>query len=309
MHRADKERKFHWSILSALIRVIRGYDPFFLSILVADVGRIPFVRLIREPSIILGSMKMSNGPFIGKTALVTGGSRGIGRACCVRLAQAGAQVAINYCRNEAAALETVRLVEQAGSKAIAVQADVASADDVSRMIAEVTTRLGPVDLLVNNAGVFDFVSHAETTPEIWQRTIDVNLTGAYYVTWAVKDGMIARGYGRIVNVASIAALDPRPMSIAYAASKAGLVGLTKSVAAALAGHNIRVNAIAPGLIDTEILEGVEQAALDRIIDATPMKRIGSPEEIAALVFFLLSDESSYTTGQTIVSSGGRVMRP
>jgi 3-oxoacyl-[acyl-carrier protein] reductase len=99
------------------------------------------------------------------------------------------------------------------------------------------------------------------------------------------------------------------MSIAYAASKAGLVGLTKSVAAALAGHNIRVNAVAPGLIETEILEGVEQATLDRIIDATPMKRIGAPEEIAALVYFLLSDESSYTTGQTIVSSGGRVMRP
>jgi 3-oxoacyl-[acyl-carrier protein] reductase len=227
----------------------------------------------------------------------------------MRLAKAGANVAVNYCSNEAAALETVRLVEQVGVKAVAVQADVALSSDVDRMIVDVTDRLGPVDLLVNNAGVFDFVSHAETTPTIWQRTIDVNLTGAYFVTWAVKDGMIAGGYGRIVNVASIAALDPRPMSIAYAASKAGLLGLTKSVAAALAGHNIRVNAVAPGLIETEILEGVEQATLDGIIDSTPMKRIGTPEEIAALVYFLLSDESSYTTGQTIVSSGGRVMRP
>jgi 3-oxoacyl-[acyl-carrier protein] reductase len=250
-----------------------------------------------------------NGVFTGKTALVTGGSRGIGRACCVRLAQAGANVVVNFCSNEAAANETVRLVDQAGARAIAVQADVALASDVNRMIADVTARLGPIDILVNNAGVFDFVSHAETTPAIWQRTIDVNLTGAFLVIWAVKDGMIARGFGRIVNVASIAALDPRPMSIAYAASKAGLVGLTKSVAAALAGHNIRVNAVAPGLIETEILDGVEQATLDRIIDATPMKRIGTPEEIAALVYFLLSDESSYTTGQTIVSSGGRVMRP
>lgn len=247
--------------------------------------------------------------FTNKTALVTGGSRGIGRACCVRLAQAGANVAVNFCSNEAAAHETVRLIEQAGARGFAVRADVASPVDVDCMVAEVTHRIGPVDLLVNNAGVFDFVSHAATTPAIWQRTIDVNLTGAYFVTWAVKDGMIARGYGRIVNVASIAALDPRPMSIAYAASKAGLVGLTKSVAAALAGHNIRVNAVAPGLIETEILVGVEQATLDRIIDATPMKRIGVPEEIAALVYFLLSDESSYTTGQTIVSSGGRVMRP
>ncbi|MBI3862139.1 MAG: SDR family oxidoreductase, partial [Planctomycetia bacterium] len=201
------------------------------------------------------------------------------------------------------------LVQEAGAKAIAVRADVASVTDVERMIAEINAKLGPVDLLVNNAGVFDFVSHNDTTTQIWQRTIDVNLTGAYHVTWAVKDAMIARGYGRIVNVASIAALDPRPMSIAYAASKAGLVGLTKSVAAALAGHNIRVNAVAPGLIETEILDGVEQATLDKIIDATPMKRIGTPDEIAALVCFLLSDESSYTTGQTIVSSGGRVMRP
>jgi len=186
---------------------------------------------------------------------------------------------------------------------------VASSDDVDRMIAAVTGELGPVDLLVNNAGVFDFVSHEETTQAIWQRTLDVNLTGAFLVTWSVKDSMIARGYGRIVNMSSISALDPRPMSIAYAASKAGLVGLTKSTAAALAAHNIRVNAVAPGLIETDILDGVEQATLERLIDATPLKRIGTPEEIAALVFFLLSDESSFTTGQTIVSSGGRVMRP
>jgi 3-oxoacyl-[acyl-carrier protein] reductase len=247
--------------------------------------------------------------FAGKTALVTGGSRGIGRACCVRLARAGANVAINYCSNEKAALETARLVKEAGSRSQTVRADVSSADDVDRMIAEVTTGLGPVDLLVNNAGVFDYVPHTETTQAIWQRTLDVNLTGAYLVTWAVKDGMVDRGYGRIVNMASISALDPRPMSIAYAASKAGLVGLTKSLAAALAPHNIRVNAVAPGLIETEILDGVEPATLARLIDATPMKRIGTPDEVADLVYFLLSDESRFATGQTIVTDGGRVMRP
>jgi len=247
--------------------------------------------------------------FTGKTALVTGGSRGIGRACCVRLAQAGAKVAVNFCSNDAAAIETARLVETAGGTALAVRADVSSAEDVKRMIAEITSGLGPVDLLVNNAGVFDYVPHTDTTPEIWRRTLDVNLTGAYYVTWAVKDSMVARGYGRIVNMASISALDPRPMSIAYAASKAGLVGFTRSVAAALAAHNIRVNAVAPGLIETEILDGVQPATLERLIEATPMKRIGTPEEVAALVFFLLSDESRFTTGQTIVTDGGRVMRP
>jgi 3-oxoacyl-[acyl-carrier protein] reductase len=247
--------------------------------------------------------------FSNKTALVTGGSRGIGRACCLRLARAGANVAVNYCSNEVAAIETVRLVNEAGGQGLAVKADVSSSDDVDRMIAQVTAELGPVGLLVNNAGVFDYVSHDETTKAIWQRTLNVNLTGAFLVTWAVKDGMVARRYGRIVNMSSISALDPRPMSIAYAASKAGLVGLTKSTAAALAAHNIRVNAVAPGLIETEILDGVEPATLERLIEATPLKRIGTPEEIAALVFFLLSDESSFTTGQTIVSSGGRVMRP
>lgn len=252
---------------------------------------------------------MNDRCFTDKTALVTGGSCGIGRAWCVRLARAGAKVAVNYCSNEIAALETVRLVNEAGARGLAVRADVSSSDDVDRMIAAVSTELGPVDLLVNNAGVFDYLSHQETTKAIWQRTLDVNLTGAFLVTWAVKDAMIARGYGRIVNMSSISALDPRPMSIAYAASKAGLVGLTKSTAAALAPHGIRVNAVAPGLIETDILDGVEQATLDRLIDATPMKRIGTPEEVAALVFFLLSDESSFTTGQTIVSSGGRVMRP
>jgi 3-oxoacyl-[acyl-carrier protein] reductase len=247
--------------------------------------------------------------FKDKTALVTGGSRGIGRACCLRLARAGAKVAINYCSNEPAALETASLVENAGGTAFTVRADVSSAEEVARMVAEITTHLGPVDLLINNAGVFDYVPHSETTPAIWRRTLEVNLTGAYNVTWAVKDSMIARRFGRIVNMSSISALDPRPMSIAYAASKAGLVGFTKSVAAALAPHNIRVNAVAPGLIETEILDGVEQATLDRLIDVTPLKRIGTPEDVAALVYFLLSDESAFTTGQTIVTDGGRVMRP
>jgi 3-oxoacyl-[acyl-carrier protein] reductase len=247
--------------------------------------------------------------FANRTALVTGGSRGIGRACCLRLAAAGARVAINYRSDEQAAQETARLIAAANGESFVVKADVSDPDAVSRMVTDVTAALGPVDLLVNNAGVFDYVPHTETTLEIWRRTLDVNLTGTYLVTWAVKDGMVARRYGRIVNVSSISALQPRPMSIAYAASKAGVVGFTKCIASALAGDNIRVNAVAPGLIETEILEGVEQQALDKIIEATPMKRIGTPDEVAALVMFLLSDESSFTTGQTIVTSGGRVMLP
>lgn len=245
----------------------------------------------------------------GRVALVTGGSRGIGRACCEAIARGGADVAVNFCRNGEAAQETVRLVEAAGRRAISVQADVSSAEEVDRMVADVQSRVGPIDLLVNNAGIFRQASHSETTLELWRRTLDVNLTGAYLVTWGVLEGMIERGFGRIVNIASIAGLRARPKSIAYAVSKAGLIGLTKSLSAAVAEHNVRVNAVAPGLIDTEILAGVDQSHLDELIDATPIRRIGRPEEIARLVLFLLSEQSSFTTGQTLVASGGRVLLP
>lgn len=254
----------------------------------------------------------------GRTALVTGGSRGIGRACCLTLARAGASVAVNYRSNESAAQETLRQIEcissegatgSAGARAIAVQADVSQPGDVDRMIAEVKRELGPIELLVNNAGVFDHVPHEETTFDVWRRALDNNLTSAYLVTWAVKPGMIERNFGRIVNITSIAALRGRPTCIAYAVSKAGLTSFTKSVAEALAPHNIRMNAVAPGLIDTEILDGVEQQRLDELIAATPLGRIGRPDDIAEVVLFLLSERSRFMTGQTLVASGGRVLLP
>ncbi|MFQ5733621.1 MAG: SDR family NAD(P)-dependent oxidoreductase [Planctomycetaceae bacterium] len=242
-----------------------------------------------------------------RTALVTGGSRGIGRACCVRLAKAGANVAVNFVGNEVAALETAERVRAAGAKAHVVRADVSDAASVRAMVDEVERALGPVDLLVNNAGIFDYVSHAETTADIWRRTMDVNLTGVFHVTWAVKDGMIARRFGRIVNVSSISGLRPRPMGIAYAAAKAGVINFTQSFAAAVAEQNVRVNAIAPGLIETDILDGVDPAALDALVKATPISRIGRPDDIAEVVEFLLSDRSNFMTGQTLVVDGGRVM--
>jgi NAD(P)-dependent dehydrogenase (short-subunit alcohol dehydrogenase family) len=166
-----------------------------------------------------------------------------------------------------------------------------------------------VDLLVNNAGVFDLLSHEETSLDVWQRTMDINLMGPYLVTWAVKPGMIERGFGRIVNIASIAGLRPRPTAIAYAASKAGLISFTQSLAEALAPHNIRVNAVAPGLIDTEIISGVGQERIDAIVQSTPLGRIGQSDDIADAVLFLLSDRSKFVTGQTLVVCGGRVMLP
>lgn len=252
---------------------------------------------------------MSNRLLAGRTALVTGGAKGIGRACCLRLAEAGADVAVNYLTSEEPARETAERVRQAGVRAHLVRADVTSPDEVAAMVCEVSDEMGPIELLVNNAGVFHFVSHEETTLDVWRRTLDVNLTGAYLVTWAVKPGMIERGFGRIVNVASIAGLRARPMSIAYAASKAGLIGLTKSLAEALAPHNIRVNAVAPGLIDTEILAGVSQERINAIVQATPLGRIGHGDDVAGAVLFLLSEQSSFITGQTLVVCGGRVMLP
>ena len=243
----------------------------------------------------------------GRTALVTGGAKGIGRACCEKLAQAGANVAINYHRSEAAAHETAQRVEAEGVSSHVVRADVSSPESVTAMVQEVHEKLGPIDLLVNNAGIFHWLSHDQVTLELWQRTLDSNLTSAFLVTWAVKDQMLERGFGRIVNISSIAALRGRPLAIPYAVSKAGMIALTKGLAEAVAHQNVRINAIAPGAIDTEILNVVDSDRMARMLEATPIPRLGEPSEVAEVVLFMLSERSSFMTGQTIVVSGGRVM--
>jgi len=252
---------------------------------------------------------MSEKCFDGVTALVTGGSRGIGRACCVRLGQAGANVVVNYRSRKADAEETARLVEVAGGQAQILAADVSDETAVESMVSEIEKGFGPVELLVNNAGIFELLPHEKTTAAHWRRTMDVNLTGLYLVTWAVKDRMIERGYGRIVNVASIAGIRGRPMAIAYSVSKAGVIEFTKSASEALVKHGIRMNAVAPGLVGTEILDGVDETLLDNMVAGTPISRMGQPREIADAVFYLLSDQSSFINGQTIVADGGRVMLP
>ena len=245
----------------------------------------------------------------GRVALVTGGAKGIGRACCEQLAMAGANVAINYRSSEKAAAETASLVEEAGATSHVVRADVSSPQQVESMVAEVSAALGPIDLLVNSAAVFDPVSHEEATLEVWQRTLDINLTGTYLVTWAVKGGMVERGFGRIVNITSVAALRGRPMCIPYSVSKAGVTAFTKGLSEAVAAHNIRVNAVAPGLTDTDMATNLDEATRAKQIQDTPLKRIGTPEDIANAVLFLLSEQSSFMTGQTVVASGGRVLLP
>jgi 3-oxoacyl-[acyl-carrier protein] reductase len=252
---------------------------------------------------------MTDSCFQGRVALVTGGASGIGRACCEALARAGAKVAINYHTRDAEARATAQLVEATGSVAHPVRADVSQKDQVTSMVEEVSRALGPINMLVNNAGVIDIVSHEQTTLDIWQRTLDINLTGTYLTTWAVKDGMIERRFGRIVNISSLAGLRARPKNIAYAVSKAGVISLTKSLGQAIAAHNVRVNAVAPGLTDTDMASGLSGTLSDDLIAETPMGRMGTPHEIAAVVMFLLSDQSSFMTGQTVAASGGRALLP
>jgi 3-oxoacyl-[acyl-carrier protein] reductase len=252
---------------------------------------------------------MAGGELAGRTALVTGGSRGIGRAVCMRLARDGARVAINYAQNEQAAREAQKLVEAEGAECLLIQADVSDPAAVAAMVATAERALGPIDLLVTSAGIALSEARGEVAFETWRRIMAVNLDGTFLPVMAVKDGMIARGFGRIVCFASIAGLRPRPAMLAYSTSKAAVVGFARSCSEAFAPH-VRVNCIAPGLIDTDMpAASLDAASRQRMIDATPLQRIGTPEEMAELALFLLSEQSSFTTGQVYVADGGRVTLP
>lgn len=244
--------------------------------------------------------------FEGRTALVTGGSRGIGKAICLMLAAEGARVAINFERNEAAALETLEEVRKAGGSGMIVQASVAREGDVHRMVACVRDQLGPVDLLVNNAGIAASVPHEQVTFGEWKRMFEVNVDGTFLTTWAVKDEMIARRLGRIVNISSLAGLVIKKDMIHYATAKAAVISFTRHCAEAFAPHNVRVNCVAPGLTDTDLARSANPGAVQKLIAITPLGRMGKPEEMASAVRFLLSEESSFITGQTISVCGGRV---
>ncbi len=248
---------------------------------------------------------MSERIFAGRTALVTGGARGIGRAICRMLAESGARVAVNYQQNEAAAQETLAAVKSVGAEGLLARADVSQADDTARMVADVRKRLGPIELLVNNAGIAKSVSHGELTFEAWRRMFAVNVDGPFLTTWAVKDEMIERQYGRIVNVSSLAAILLKKEMIHYATSKAAVIAFTRHCAEAFAPYNVRVNCVAPGLTNTELAQAANPSLVEQLISVTPMGRMAEPAEIAAVVRFLLSDDSSFVTGQTIVACGGR----
>jgi 3-oxoacyl-[acyl-carrier protein] reductase len=245
--------------------------------------------------------------FENRVALVTGGSRGIGRATAIRLAREGADIAISYASRKADADKTVAEIEELGRKAIAEPCNVARPEDVQRLVERTRAELGPISYLAHCGAISNLADHNSLTYDVWREMIDVNLNGAYLAIFAVKDEMIAQGFGRIVLVSSIAALLPRQMQIHYSASKAGVMALARCCAEAFANHNVRVNCVVPGLVETEMADVLPPERKAEVIAATPMRRIGKPEELAALIRFLLSEESSYMTGQSIVASGGRLM--
>jgi 3-oxoacyl-[acyl-carrier protein] reductase len=247
--------------------------------------------------------------FAGRVALITGGSRGIGRATALRLAAEGADVAISYATRTLEANQVVAEIEALGRRAVCVPCNVGSAEDVKRMVERTRVRLGPIDLVAHCGAISNVQDHTTLTYDIWRETIDVNLTGAYLVLFAVKDEMIARRFGRIVTVSSVAALRPRKMQIHYATAKAGVIAMTRCCAEAFAPHNVRINCVAPGLIETEMAHVLPDETIATIKRETPLGRLGRPEEIAAVIRFLLSDESSFMTGHTLAASGGRIMLP
>ena len=237
----------------------------------------------------------------GRIALVTGGSRGIGRAICLALAAAGADVAVNYRRQEAAAEAVCAQIRKTGRRALKIAADVTAEEDVGRLVASVEETLGPIAILVNNAGIAEAVRLEELTVAIWEKTIAANLTSVFRVAQAVVPGMRRQRWGRIINISSTAAQTGGIIGPHYAASKAGIHGLTHAYASLLVRDGITANVIAPALIETDMIRGHTRATPDRI----PVGRFGRPEEVAGAVLMLA--RNAYVTGQTIHVNGGAYM--
>ena len=234
--------------------------------------------------------------FAGKTAVVTGGSRGIGRSVCLELAKGGANVVLCYAGNEAAAQETVAACEAAGAKALAVKCNVADAQQVKNLMDEAIKTFGRIDILVNNAGINRDGLLMMMKESDFDDVISANLRG-----------MMKQRYGRIVNLSSVVGLHGNAGQVNYAASKAGVIGMTKSLAKELATRGVTVNAVAPGFIATDMTAAMTDAAKEATLAAIPMSRLGAPEDVARAVAFLASDEAAYITGQVLAVDGGMSM--
>ncbi|HIU47084.1 MAG TPA: 3-oxoacyl-[acyl-carrier-protein] reductase [Candidatus Fimadaptatus faecigallinarum] len=243
----------------------------------------------------------------GRVAVVTGGSRGIGRAIALRLAESGADVALIYAGNQAAADETAQQVRELGVRAMAVQCDVSDAQQAAAAIKQVRAELGPIDILVNNAGITRDGISLRMKPDDFRRVIDVNLTGAFLMAQAAMSDFVRRRSGRIINISSASGLMGNAGQANYSAAKAGMIGLTKTLARELAGRGVTVNAVAPGFVRTEMTAAMNEAALSEGLKSVPMGRMAEPEEIAEAVAFLASDRAAYITGTVLSVNGGLYM--
>src|SRR5690625_1635894 len=243
----------------------------------------------------------------GKNVLVTGASRGIGKAIALELASQGANVADNYAGSEERAQAVVEEIQKLGVKSFKVQADVSKEENVKTMIKEVIKQFDSLDILVNNAGVTKDNLLMRMKEEEFDQVIDINLKGVFLCTKAVTRHMMRQRSGKIINVASIVGVSGNPGQANYVAAKAGVIGMTKSVAQELASRNILVNAVAPGFISTDMTDALTQEQQDAILSKIPLAKLGTPEDVANVVRFLASDDANYLTGQTIHIDGGMVM--
>lgn len=252
-------------------------------------------------------MAAGNGKLKGKVAIVTGASRGIGRAIAKKLAEEGARVVVNYNSSSKEAEDLQREITESGGEALLFKADVSISRDVQSMVEATIAKFGRVDILVNNAGIIFRKRILESTEEEWDRTLDVNLKSVYLCSKAVAPIMIGQKRGKIVNISSISGVNSPPSAVEvpdYTASKAGVIGLTRALAVDLA-PTINVNVVCPGAIETDMLAQMSEQARSGRMAETPLKRFGRPEEIAAAVLYLASDDSDFVTGETLVVSGGR----
>jgi 3-oxoacyl-[acyl-carrier protein] reductase len=244
----------------------------------------------------------------GRKAVVTGASRGIGRAIALALAREGADVAVNYMASEARAQEVVGEIEALGRRALAVRADVSDFPDTFRMAQEVLAAFGHVDILVNNAGISSDKTFVKMDHASWRKVLAINLDGVFNCTKVFVDSMIKRGYGRIVNVTSIIGQIGNFGQANYAASKAGVTAMTKSLAKELAAKGITVNAVAPGFIETEMVDSIPERVRHRLLDQIPLRRFGTAQEVARAVTYLVSADGDYITGEELSMNGGLLMR-
>jgi 3-oxoacyl-(acyl-carrier-protein) reductase len=243
----------------------------------------------------------------GKVSLVTGATRGIGRATALALADAGADVLFSYAQSKDLAIEVERLLSDKGVRARGFLANVASPEEVQSMVTQVQDAFGPISILVNNAGITRDRSFLRMTRQMWDEVMRVNLDGLFHVTQAVLPKMIETGWGRIINVSSIIGQTGNFGQTNYAASKGAAISFTMSLAREVAKKGVTVNALAPGFVETDMLKGVPVAALDQVKAMTPMGRLGKPEEIADAIAFLASPRASFITGQVLAVNGGMYM--